>query len=286
LTVELLLSDENCKDKRKRKKRRRESESGETTADHLLPFKVRAYYNGQMKEMEETCRGTWAIVSWFNQSHIYETEQYDQSDSDGSCPEIDKAVMHYQLILEFEDTTISEGVLTHLSNLLDNQSMADVTFVVKNEKIGAHSIIVSGSPVICAMLEKGKFKEGRTRTVEIEDIEPAVFKEMLRHLYTGKAPPMEEDEEEMIEPLFLAADKYQIKALKDFCARSLTSKLNMQTVVHYLVLAHLHSAPQLLEASFRFLVSHKKEVWTRPEWKKLMKTYPDLFYLASHRMSV
>jgi len=59
--------------------------------------------------------------------------------------------------------------------------MADVTFVVKNEKIGAHSAIaVSASPVICAKLEKDKFKEGRPKTVSIDDINPLVFKEMLR----------------------------------------------------------------------------------------------------------
>jgi len=52
--------------------------------------------------------------------------------------------------------------------------------------------------------------EGRTKVVEIEDIEPSVLKEMLRYLYTGKAPKLDEDD--MTEPLFLAADKYQIEA--------------------------------------------------------------------------
>ena len=174
-------------------------------------------------------------------------------------------------------------MLTHLSNLLDTQSMTDVTFIVKGEKIGAHSaIVLSGSPVICAMLEKGNFKEGATKEVKIDDIDPLVFKEMLRYLYTGKAPKLEEDE--MTEPLFLAADKYQIEALKDLCEQSLISKLNLENVVVYLVLAHLHSAPQLLEASLMFLEEHKKEVWTRPEWKQMIKSYPDLFFLAAHRM--
>ena len=85
------------------------------------------------------------------------------------------------------------------------------------------------------------------------------------------------------EPLFLAADKYQIEALKDLCEQSLISKLNLESVIHCLVVAHLHSAPQLLEASLKFLVSRKTEIWRRPEWKELMKTYPDLFFLASHR---
>ena len=174
-------------------------------------------------------------------------------------------------------------MLTHLSNLLDTQILSDVTFVVKNEKVGAHSaIVVSASPVICAMLKIDKFKEGRTKVVEIDDIDPAVFREMLRYLYTGRAPKF--DESEMSESLFLAADKYKIEALRDICERSLISKLNSQTIVHHLVLAHLHSAPHLLEASLKFLVAHKTEVWTHSEWKDLMKTYPDLFYLASRRM--
>ena len=72
--------------------------------------------------------------------------------------------------------------------------------------------------------------------------------------------------------------------MKDLCEQSLITKLNLETVVYYLVVAHLHTAPQLLEASLKLLVTRKTEVWPRPEWKELMKTYPDLFFLASHRM--
>ena len=105
---------------------------------------------------------------------------------------------------------------------------------------------------------------------------------MLRYLYTGKSPKLDDDE--MTEPLFLAAHKYQIDALKDLCEQSLIAKLNMQTVVPYLVVAHLYTASQLLEASLKCLELNKTEVWTRAEWKELMKNHPDLFFLASHRM--
>ena len=89
---------------------------------------------------------------------------------------------------------------------MDTRSLSDVTFVVKNEKISAHSaIVVSESPVICAMLQKDKFKEGQTKSVKIDDIDPLVFKEMLRYLYTGKSLKLDEDD--VTEPLFLAADK-------------------------------------------------------------------------------
>ena len=65
------------------------------------------------------------------------------------------------------------------------------------------------------------------------------------------------DQDEMPEPLFLAADKYQIEVLRltDLCEQSLIAKLNMQTIIRCLVVAHLYNAPQLLEASLKFLVS-------------------------------
>jgi speckle-type POZ protein len=233
-----------------------------------LPLKVHASYKGQMKEMVATERGAWASVSW--PAMIFKS----------------MICVTYQLIIEFEDASIAKGerrVLTHLSNLLDTQSMADVTFFVQNEKIGAHSaIVVSGSPVICAMLENDKFEEGRTKTVKVKDIKPAVFKEMLRYLYTGRAPKLDEDD--MTEPLFMAADRYQIEALKDLCEQRLISKVNLETVVHYLAVAHLHSAPQLLEASLKFLEKNKKEILDRAEWKQLNQNYPDLFFLATCRM--
>ena len=228
-----------------------------------------------METFPASDRGQSASVSWSNVSEEF---------------------VNYQLIVEFKDPIVHSNnnqllnvdkgerqVLTHLSKLLDTQSMADVTFVVENEKIGAHSaIIASASPVIRTMLDTEEFKEGRTKVVEVDDIGPPVFKKMLRYLYTGKDPQL--NERKMTEQLFLAAHKYQIEALKDLCEQRLISKLNVQTAVHYLILAHLHTAPLLLEASLQFLVEHKKEARTRPEWKELMNCHPDLFFLAANRM--
>ena len=244
-----------------------------------LPLKVRVTYNGQVKDITQPHQAQWTGSF----PYVQLPALYDPT---GYCSSNGYKYAVFQLTLEFKDTSFAEGerhVLTHLSKLLDTQSMADVTFVVKKEKIGAHSaIVLSGSPVICAMLENGNFKEGRTKVVQVEDIEPPIFKEMLRYLYTGKAPKVDEDE--MTEPLFLAADKYKIGTLKDLCEQSLISKLNVQDVAYYLVLAHLQSAPQLLEASLKFLEEHKKEIVDRAEWKQLNKNYPDLFFLATHRM--
>jgi speckle-type POZ protein len=68
----------------------------------------------------------------------------------------------------------------------------------------------------------------------------------------------------MTEPLFMAADKYQVEGLKEACANILIRKLTLKNVVHFLIVGHLYSAPKLKEAALRCLKTHRGEVWFRP----------------------
>jgi speckle-type POZ protein len=186
-----------------------------------------------------------------------------------------------QLIIEFEHSDVRQHIPPHFAHLFDSRIMADVKFKVKDEEIGAHlAIVVSASPVMAAMLEADKFKEGVTRTVTINDMEPSVFKEMLRYVYTGTVPQLQQ----MAESLFVAADRFQIQGLKDLCTEQLIQQLDLNNAVRYLVLGHLHSVPQLLEASRQCLEKNKNGLWDRSDWKNFAQSYPDLFYQVTGRM--
>ena len=89
---------------------------------------------------------------------------------------------------------------------------------------------------------------------------------------------------DVAEEILFVADKYQIELLKEQCETSLIDKMDVSNAVRRLVLAYLHSAPNLMEAALKCLIKHKDEVWNRNEWKELMKSYQDLFYLAANRM--
>ena len=114
-------------------------------------------------------------------------------------------------------------------------------------------------------------------------MEPAVFKQLLLFLYTGTAPEHRHDS--ITEPLFLAADKYQIESLKMICEESLMASLTLDNVTRFLVLANLHSSPKLMECCMTFLAANKKIIWSRNDWKQLNKNYPELFYLVTERMN-
>jgi len=173
-----------------------------------------------------------------------------------------------------------KNVLAHLSQLLEDQTLSDVTFQVQGESIKAHSILVAaGSPVLAAMFQQD-FIEKRTRDVKIQDTKAKVFKQLLRYIYTGKAPEI--GNEDIARDLLVAADKYAVECLKEECIEILIMKLSVGNAIPILILAHLHSAPKLLQTTLSFMSLNGKAVCLRSmEWGQLMKNYPDLCYTAT-----
>jgi speckle-type POZ protein len=173
----------------------------------------------------------------------------------------------------------------NLSKLMENESLADIKFVFKDVEVPAHSaIIAASSPVFAAMFEGGRFKEGQTRTVNIEDIDSRVFRKLLQFLYTGSSGSSSKDTSDDLQALFLAADKYQVDALKEICEEILIQRLELKNVIPLLVWAHLYGAEKLKETAVAHIVKRRKEVWKLKEWAELGRNYFDLFYLACNQM--
>ena len=67
----------------------------------------------------------------------------------------------------------------HLHNLLQSGEGADISFKVKGETFPAHRIILAScSSVFWAELF-GSMSESKARCIEIQDVEPQIFKAML-----------------------------------------------------------------------------------------------------------
>jgi speckle-type POZ protein len=232
---------------------------------HLM---LAAIYNNRLNEIIEEPMGHWGTTFWDTVSTFGTSSTY---------PVFHVIIDHRKLQLQTAITHGQQQILNHLSKLLDTETMADVNFIVKGQEVKAHSaIVVSGSPVMVAMFETGKFQKSLTKKVEIKDIDPSIFRQMPRYLYTGEAPKLEWTSQ--TELLFLAADKYQIDGLKKICEESLVDNLCLRNAVHLLVLADLHYSTKLFEGSLNCLKKNKKDIWNRPEWKQLMENYPDLFF--------
>ena len=193
------------------------------------------------------------------------------------------------LWIEFE--TFSGGekrVLKQLADMYIQQNHCDVQFTFKGDHdrhvqhVGGHvNILVARSSVFAAMFEHD-MKEAATGEVEIEDVQPDIFKQLLHYIYSGRlSTPLTET---TAQPLFVAADKYDINDLKEECVFFLLTCVRVDNAISLFVWAHLHSVDELHQVTLSFMTLHGKEVCLLKEWEDLTKNYPELCMLATRRI--
>ncbi|KAI9563144.1 hypothetical protein GHT06_010601 [Daphnia sinensis] len=171
-------------------------------------------------------------------------------------------------------------------NMYVNQLNCDVTFhfdtAEKDESIGAHVSILSARSSVFAALFQSGMQETSTRKICIKDIKPDIFKQLLHYVYSGRLST--KLSEEIAQPLFVAADMYDVDDLKTECVRFLLSCIKLENAINLMAWAHIHSIDSLKEAALDFVGSHGKEICQQEGWERLIKSYPDLCLLATRRM--
>ena len=127
-----------------------------------------------------------------------------------------------------------EELLEDFVKLFENMELSDVTFNVCDQQFPAHkNILAARSPVFSAMFQHPS-KEKMTGVVDVPDIEPDVFKELLRYIYTGEVPWNRMDE--VAAGLLAAADKYLLEKLKNACEKHLTDRISPANCIKLLSL--------------------------------------------------
>ncbi|CAN6334040.1 unnamed protein product [Urochloa humidicola] len=173
----------------------------------------------------------------------------------------------------------------HLGELLHSKAGADVTFAVSTsgESFAAHkAMLATRSPVFMAEFF-GQMKEKDARVVEIRDMDAAVFKAMLRFVYTDAVPELEENAAEAItlaKHLLVAADMYELDRLKVMCERRLALGLDVSEVASTLAIAEQHNCPRLKAKCIEFIAGGSLEnldaVLASQGYKDLVATSPSV----------
>lgn len=160
----------------------------------------------------------------------------------------------------------SSNLHQHLGDLMENPKGADVTFTFASsgERFPAHkSILAARSPVFMAEFF-GHMEESSSQVVLIEDMEPAVFKAMLRFVYTDTAPeldgPPPETAVAMAQHLLAAADRYALDRLKFMCEAKLSGGIDIDTVATTLALAEQQGCSLLKAKCIEFITSSPQKL--------------------------
>ncbi|CAN6200830.1 unnamed protein product [Urochloa humidicola] len=155
----------------------------------------------------------------------------------------------------------SSDMHQHFGELLKSQKGADVTFNVSGEFFSAHKLVLAArSPVFMAEFFGG-MEERSSKSVEIEDMEAAVFKAMLHFIYTDMVPELDGEEQEpnaaavMAQHLLAAADRYGLQRLKVICEGKLSSGISVDTAAATLALAEQHNCSLLRATCVEFITA-------------------------------
>ncbi|CAL4928311.1 unnamed protein product [Urochloa decumbens] len=151
----------------------------------------------------------------------------------------------------------------HFSDLLLSNKGTDVEFLVGGETFAAHRLVLRArSPVFKAQLLPPMMKGASPATnddiVEIDDMEPRVFKALLTFIYTDVWPKMEHDDDDefaMAQGLLVAADRYGLQRLKLLCKNWLCNHIDTTSVSTILALSEKQRCANLKEACFDFISS-------------------------------
>ena len=129
---------------------------------------------------------------------------------------------------------------------------------MKNCVIYAHKIIVGArSPVFAAMFKR-ELKD--KSEMEIRDMKPVVFNKLLHFIYTNEC-----DVGGYTEELLIAADRYDVKDLKELCEEELKTNLTVDNAVRLLMLSDECQAKMLKNTTIQFISCDEKEFFLKNE---------------------
>lgn len=102
----------------------------------------------------------------------------------------------------------------HLENLMTNPNFSDIKIIAGKKTYQLHrNILTSCSPVFDAMLKN----DTEEKILEIKDIRSEVLNELFKYIYCAKVDDIDKIDSELL----IAAEKYNVIALKSLCEESL-----------------------------------------------------------------
>ncbi|GFR19175.1 tdpoz3 [Trichonephila clavata] len=154
-----------------------------------------------------------------------------------------------------------------LQCLYEEGIFSDVKLRTTTQTFKVHKTILSArSPVFRAMLSID-MKEKIHECVDVPDLEDDTVRRMLIYIYTNE---LEGLQWESASKLYVAADKYEIIALKSKCRSFLKWHLEPNNLYEVLILADMHADGDLKEAVQNFILTHE-DILRSDEWTEFTK---------------
>ena len=148
-------------------------------------------------------------------------------------------------VQELSSTRVSE-----FGSLLDDPTSADVTFVVNNERIPAHRIILAArSTYFRSMFSSGMREAQRGNDIVIQDTSPAAFRALLLYLYADELA----FDDTLVVDVLRKAKELELTRVYNYCERRCERGLSAHNAVLWFMQADEYALEGLREITLRYL---------------------------------
>lgn len=161
----------------------------------------------------------------------------------------------------------------NLKRIFEKGKRTDFTLKVSGENICAHRIILeTRSPVFAAMLNQDT-KENQTGEVVIEDLDKSSIDALLAYIYSediGKFTT------EKALSLYAAAEKYDIKNVKEVCVRFMLHNLSVEWVCDIIKFADLYNEEEVGRRAREYFSKNAGEILDSDKWRSFIRDSPHM----------
>jgi len=196
----------------------------------------------------------------------------------------------WRLLLDFEYYGVAPVVAVSVTpprlqlqkdflQLLKVCDQADIVFLVRGVKIPAHKVVLTTRCDYFRRMFDSGMAESVSKEIEVPDIEPHVFTELLSFIYSDVPPKYNADS---TMALLSASHKYGVDNLTKICERNICANLNSLNVIEALLLAEKHDCQALMERATAVFGSYVSILKSQKKWKKLLESPLLLLQLLEH----
>lgn len=170
---------------------------------------------------------------------------------------------------------VNNNVIYHkltddFERLLTDESLSDITLVVGDKEFKAHKLVLGARSPLFARMLSNEMPEGTTNKVEIQDIEPDTFQELLKFIYSGKISFIDI---EKMGALLIAGDRYGVSDLRPFCEENIIKNISVDTAANVFMLADLIKSEDLKEKAMKFIFAQKNQVINTDSYRKMTESH-------------
>lgn len=186
-----------------------------------------------------------------------------------------------------------ENLINLAENLYGEKDFSDVKIVCGDGKAFlCHKLVLGCQSKVFKTFFKNKslvekqsefcFSAEGVMKIEEKDVNSDIMEQLLYYMYFQKV----EDNKKINVDLMIAADKFLVKGLFDFCTKFLESNLSVENALDVLIKAELVNQKTLVDAASKFVFKNLGKVKETSAWEEISKENPALIANLFSQMSV